>query len=364
MDEEKPKKSFPKFNFGRIKPIERIILAKHLAIALKAGLDIVESFEVLAEQTSSKKLQRILLSIRDDIEQGGSLSDSFVRFSKDFPPLFIDLIYAGEKGGTLPENLEYLAEQLEKDDELKRKIKGAMIYPGIIFFSTIFLAIGLSVFILPKIVYLYESYGADLPMITSVLLKSMSFLSTYWLPGIIIGIILYAVYKLLIRVKKIRYTLDLVKIRMPLFGKLLYMSQISILTRTLGTLVRSGIPIQAAIESVSVTIDNAVYQKFLVETAKDVGAGNSLYSSLKKRPDLFPPLSTRIISMGEKTGNLEKNLLYLGDFYEKELDHFTRDLTSSLVPILLLFVGVVIGTVAVAIILPIYRLSGTLGRYK
>ena len=235
---------------------------------------------------------------------------------------------------------------------------------SLIFFSTILIAIGLSLFVLPKIIYLYESYGTELPKLTEILLSGMSLLNNYWYIGASILVLSILLYRVLNHYSSTKYFIDLIRIKLPLFGKMLYMSQLAILNRTLGTLVRSGIPIQSAIESVSFTIDNAVYQRFLVETAKEVGAGNTLFSSLKKRPDLFPPLTTRIVSMGEKTGNLEKNLLYLGDFYEKELDHFTRDLTSSLVPILLLFVGLVVGTVAVAIILPIYRLSGTLGRYK
>ncbi|MDD3646952.1 MAG: type II secretion system F family protein [Candidatus Dojkabacteria bacterium] len=351
-------------SFGGIKPLEKIILAKHLAIALKAGLDIVEALDALAMQTTSKRLRDILGEIRKNVEGGQPLAESFMRYPKDFPSIFVDMIYSGERGGTLPENLEYLSIQLEKDYELKKKIKGALMYPGIIFFATIIVTLSLSIFVLPKITDLYDSFGDELPLVTSIVLGAMRILRNYWYL-IIAGLIgVSGLYTILGKIPVARKILDKVKLGLPVFGNLYVVSQISRLSRTLGTLVKSGVPIQAALESLESTANNLIYKDLIRKTSGHVGSGETLYSILKEYPKLIPPLASRMISLGEKTGNLESNLLYLGEFYEKELDGVVKNMATILEPILLIFVGLMVGLVAVAIIMPIYSLSGSISRFS
>ncbi|MBU0976132.1 MAG: type II secretion system F family protein [Patescibacteria group bacterium] len=350
-------------SFGGIKPLEKIILAKHLAIALKAGLDIVEALNALAQQTTSKRLREILTEIRKDVEEGKPLADSFLRYPKDFPSIFVDMIYSGERGGTLPENLEYLSLQLEKDYELKKKIKGAMMYPGIIFFATIIVTLALSIFVLPKITALYDSFGDDLPLITVIMLGAMNFVRNYWYLLLVSAAGIIGLYSLAEKFPAAKKVVDKMKLSLPILGNMYVVSQLTRLSRTLGTLVKSGVPIQAALQSLESTADNLVYKDLMRKTAEQVSSGETMYSILKEYPHLFPPLASRMISLGEETGNLENNLLYLGEFYEKELDGVVKNMTTILEPILLIFVGLMVGLVAVAIIMPIYSLSGSINRF-
>lgn len=346
-----------------VKQLEKIIFAKHLAIAMKAGLDIVEALEALSQQTESSIFREIILEIKDRVEQGDSLSDSLQDYPDVFSQLFVDVIYTGERGGTLPDNLEYLGEQLERDYDLRRKVKGAMMHPMIVFIAALGVGMMLAIFILPRITELYSSFGPELPTISRLLLNVTDFMRNYWLIGIVGLFIVCIAYFLLKRITSVKYVLDMIKLKLPALGSLTKSLHQARMCRTLGTLLKSGVPIQSAIDATSGTVDNLVYSRLCKNVGEAVERGDTMYSVLKKHSKVIPPLVSRMISLGERTGSLEENLLYLGGFYEKELDERAKRLTTSLEPLLLIFVGLLVSIIAIAIIYPIYNLTGSLSRY-
>ena len=348
--------------FFSIKPVEKLIFVRHLSIALKSGLDIVSALDTLASQTSSKKFQMIIYNLARRVEQGESLSESLKGYKDVFTKIFFDIIYTGERGGTLVKNLEYLSDQLENEMDLSSKVKNALIYPVIIFGATIAVTFGLAFFVLPKIVDLYTSFGTNLPFLTQVILNFTAFMNKYKFAIVAcIGLFVISI-RLFNKNKYFKIFVDFIKLHSPIVNRVEKSMYVSRITRILGTLIQSGVPIQASLLVVSDTVNHYLYSNILSKTADSVQNGSSLYSTIKNYKKEFSPLASRMIDLGEKTGNLEKNLLYLADFYEKEVDNLMKNIVTLIEPLLLIIVGLTIGIIAVAIIAPIYQLTGSISR--
>ncbi len=342
----------------KISTIDKVFLANNISVMIKAGLPLREAVATLQEQTKSKVFKKILEDIIKHLDNGESLADSLARHPRDFNQLFINIIRVGEASGTLEENLKYLAIQLEKSYDLHRKVKGAMIYPLLVLTSTFVLGSALAVFILPKLLPLFKSFDVQLPLPTKVLIWVTEAIQNHGLlifGGLIGLIILFTFLSRLKPVKKINHKILL---RTPLFGRISRSNNLAQFCRTLGILLKSGIPVVQGLEITSQTLKNMSYKKALVETSDKVQRGKPISDHLKNEGFLFPVTVSKMIQVGEKTGSLEETLLHLAGFYEKEIDNVTKNLSNILEPILLIVIGLVVGFIAIAIILPIYKLTG------
>jgi len=353
-----------KFSFlgGRISHTEKLIFTKHLSIMIKAGLPLRESVDTISEQTDSERFKKILKDILRHLDNGETLASSLARHADIFNELFVNMIEIGEASGTLEENLVHLSVQLEKDYELRRKIIAASIYPTIIFASTFLMGGALSTFVIPKLIPLFESLNVDLPITTRMLLFITRVFQEYGL--IILGmLILFVVVAIPVsRIRIIKLILHKIVLSLPIIRSISRNANLAYMNRTLGTLLKSGVPLVSAIHITALTTRNLVYRNELERAADHVRRGRTFSSYLETNKKLFYLTVSRIAKVGEKTGKLEETMHYLADFYEAEVDNTVKNLSNVLEPVLLIIIGLVVGFVAISIIQPIYQLSSGLSR--
>ncbi len=363
--ESKKAKFFKKY-FGMslltVSLSEKIIFAKHLSMMISAGMTEVDSIRLIRKQITKKGFGKILDKIISDLESGQFLSTSLKQFPRAFPKMFVSLIGIGEVSGTLTENLNYLSVQLKKTSQLKSKVRSAMIYPVVIMAATLGITGLLVFFILPKIIPVFASLNADLPTETKILIASSSFIVNHYLllAGGIIALVI--AFMLLLRITKVRYVFHLFLLKIPVVKSITMGYNMAMITRTLGVFLKSGIKIVEATLLVSESIGNDVYKKALINTAEELKRGGQLHVYFEAHPKIFPPTVARMIEVGENTGKLDENFFYLADFYENEVDDITKNLSSILEPLLLVFMGALVGFVVISIIKPIYAVTQSLTR--
>lgn len=350
-----------KFSFGnlflRVPISEKILLAKHLSLMVKAGMPIVSSLRLVRKQITSRGFSKILDRVINDVENGQFLSVSFSQFKNVFGELFINIIKIGEMSGTLAENLDYLANELKKAQQLRSKTISALMYPIIILIATVGITGAIVFFVLPKILPIFSSLRVELPLSTKILIAVSHFLFNYylWIIGGIVVLIVALI--LLMRIQITRYYVHRFLIFLPLVKKIVIGLNMTTFTRTCGLLLKSGTKIIEALTITSDVISNEVYKKELHAIALEVEKGGSLHSYFENRPSLFPPIITRMIEVGETTGKLDVNLFYLAEFYEEDVDEFLKNLSTILEPLLLVAMGLVVGFVAISIVTPIYNIT-------
>jgi type II secretory pathway component PulF len=343
--------------FLTIKSREKIIFAKHLAIMLDSGMPLREALEVMSGQVSSKNLQRMLAVMIRDLSDGFTLSSSLEKFPRVFKPFSISIIRVGESSGTLPSALHYQAAQLEKAKDLEGKIRGALLYPIIIFFGALGIAGYLAFYILPKLLPMFSSLNVNLPPTTKALLAISGFATKNW-PILLVAIVVLVVGSIaLYRVRSIKFFMHSAMLRIPVFGPLLRAIQVAFFTRILGILLSSGVQIVQAIAVTSVSASNLVYQKKLKEISERVERGEAITDELEKTPNLFPKITTGMIKVGDRTGHLAESLMNAAEFSEKEVDEGTKTLATLIEPLTLLLVGGLVGFIALSIITPIYKIT-------
>lgn len=348
-------------SIGRIDLAQKAILARHLSVMLKSGLTIVESIEITADQASGK-MKKVLGGVLSALNAGQSLSSALGRYEKIFSGMFINVVKAGEVSGTLRENLENIADNLEKERELRSKIKGAMLYPTVILVATFALGLVMAFFVLPKIVPLFEGLKVDLPFSTRALIWFSYIVRDYtWQLALgIFGGVGFLVW--LFRRSFFKPVSHWLLLKLPIVGKLTYQSNLARFCRTLGTLLRSGLNIDQALEISASTVGNYYYRRSLAEISGNISKGTKLSFMLEKYPKLYPKLVTRMVRVGEKSGELEGSALFLAHFYEVEIDNTTKAISTAIEPILLIFIGIVVAFLALSIITPIYKITGNIRR--
>ncbi|KPJ71355.1 hypothetical protein AMJ50_02595 [Parcubacteria bacterium DG_74_3] len=343
--------------FEGIPFLDKVLFAQHLALMIKVGLPLGESIATIREQTRSRKFKKILDEIIRSINSGHSLADSLARHPQVFNTLYVNIIKVGEESGTLEENLERLSLQLEKSYQLRNKVKAAMVYPSIILISIIVLSAGIIFFVLPKIIPIFKAFDIPLPLATRVLIWFTENIQNYGL-FILIGIVaLVVILNLLSRVKPVKFLIHKFTLKLPIIGSMTKDINLAHFSRTLGVLLKSGVPVVSALNITQTTLGNLLYQRELEGVAEEIKRGKSISDYLKKKEKIFPSMVSRMVGVGEKTGNLEETLIYVGNFYEGELDRSTKSLSTILEPILLLIIGLVVGFIALAIITPIYEIT-------
>jgi type IV pilus assembly protein PilC len=345
----------------KVKSEEMILFTRSLATMVNAGLPLLQGIDVMIEQTERQNFKQVLTQIGQDIEAGLTFSDALKKHPKVFTELYSSMVRAGEASGNLDGILIQLAEYLEATEKLKRDIRSAMTYPVIALVIVVAIAGGLLVFIVPKFQDIFDSLGGTLPAPTLLLIATSNILRKYIL--IVIGAVI--VFVLALRyyasTPSGRLQLDAFLLRVPIFGPLLRKVAISRFARTMSTLTRSGVPVLAALEIVERTIGNEVIARAVKGSQASIKAGATIADPLA-RSGVFPIMVTRMIDVGEKTGSLDELLTKLSEFYDQQVEATIAGLTSMIEPILILFLGVVVGGMVLALFMPIFMLSTLVGQ--
>lgn len=350
------KKSFT-LPFQKVQAVEQILFARHLALMLKAGLPLWEGIQTLRDQAKDKHFKRILDQVLIDVNQGSSLAEALQKFPRDFTDLFVNMIRIGEESGSLEENLNHLAEQLGKAEKLKKSVKSAMMYPAIIVIAAFGIGFVMAFFILPKLVAFLKGLNIALPLATRILLAVADFGQDYGYVFIIAPIVFVILFRLLLKIRSFKYAIHSLLLRLPIAGKIIKKLNMAYFSRTLGTLLRSGVTIVDAINTTSDVTRNLVYRDIYTSIATKVRSGGTIAGILVTKDTLFPLVGARMIEIGERTGSLEETLLYLADYYEDEVNEQLNSLSTIIEPILLIAIGLGVAFVALAIITPIYGIT-------
>lgn len=322
----------------------------------------MESIKIIRKESRSKALSRIMDQLIIDISNGQFLSASLEKFKNVFGNLFINIIRVGESTGILPENLNYLADELKKKQELKRKVVGAMIYPAVIVLATLGITGLLTIYVFPKILPVFESMHVKLPLSTRILIGTSHALTNYG-GYLLLGLIAFlAIIFGLTRVRVIRFYFHRFLLLIPVFGTMVQDVNLANFCRTLGLTLKSGVRVVEAINITAESISNLVYKKRLMDLAEAVSRGEAFAPYFAKYRHIFPIMVSQMVSVGETSGNLSETLLYLSDFYDSEVSEATKNLSNVLEPILMVTMGVVVGFVAISIITPIYEITSSVGK--
>lgn len=342
--------------FTKIKLRDKVIFSRQFATMINAGLALLRALYILEAQTENPRFRKILAEVRQDVEAGMPLSDAIERHPVAFDRLYVSMVRAGEVGGVLDLTLERLATQLEKDDSLRRSVKSAMTYPIMIGVFAVLVLFALIIFVIPIFGAMYNDLGGRLPLLTRIMVAASDFLRAFWF--VVFPALFLAIYglKRLKNTKTGTETWDKVKLRLPMkLGPIVQKIAVARFSRTLATLVSSGVPILQAIEITGRTSGNTVIENAMEGVKENIKSGDSIARPLEKI-SVFPPMVTQMIAIGEETGALDTMLHKIADFYEDEVDSAVKSLTSILEPIMMIFIGGIVGLVVVSMYLPIFNL--------
>jgi type IV pilus assembly protein PilC len=343
-----------------IKIDELVIFARQLATMVNAGIPLVTALDILAEQVENALFKETVSKIRDDVETGSSLSEALAKHKNIFSNLFVNMVRAGESSGMLDEILERVTVYLEKTSALQKKIRAALMYPVIVTIMAFSITTFLMIKVVPVFSEIYSGFGADLPMPTQVMINISHAMRRYLYVFIAIVFIGVFFIKKYIKSPQGRLSYDRLKLNLPIFGVLVRKIAVGKFTRTLSTLVKSGVPILSSLEIVSRTADNAVIEMAVNKVRDNVKEGEPIADPLA-RSGAFPPMVVRMISVGEQTGELEKMLGKIADFYDEQVEAAVSGLTSLIEPLIIAFLGIVIGSIVIAMFLPILKISDIMG---
>ena len=335
------------------------IFSRQLATMLSAGLPIVQAIAILERQTENKGFQKLLKEIRTDVEGGSSFSDALSKH-KVFSRLYVNLVRAGETSGTLDGVLDRLATFLEKDLELRGKIKSAMTYPVIVLVFALLVTYFLLTGIVPQFAQILTDLGSELPLLTRFLIAVSDMLKSGTLYVVIFIVVLGFAYRAYYRTERGRRVVDRLKLRMPVFGNLNKKSALARFSRTFGLLVSSGVNVIEAMDITRGTAGNAVIEDILDETKEAIQVGEPIHSTLLRYPQVFPPMVASMIAIGEETGALDTMLQKVADFYEREVDEAVASLTAAIEPMMIIFLGAIVGTIVAGMFLPLFQIINTL----
>jgi len=341
---------------GRVKPQDLVVFTRQLATMMDAGLPLVQSLTALEEQTDSKTFKPVLRNITEKVEQGQAFSEALAEHPRVFSRLYVSMVEAGETGGLIAEILNRLASYLEATARLKKKVKSAMAYPVIVCCIATSIALFLIIKVIPIFAGIYKDFGAQLPAPTQVLINISNVIRSYFLLtvfGVAAGV--FGFFRLK-RTKRGAAVWDRTKLRIPIFGKLIHKIAISRFARTFAALLRSGVPILETLHIVGQSSGNSVVERAVEQTAASIERGDNLALALRQH-SVFPPMLVRMVSAGEQTGKVDVMLEKISDFYDEEIEATLSGLTSLIEPLLIVFLGVVVGSIVVCMFLPIFKLN-------
>ncbi len=351
--------AFPTFGAG-VSSKELAVFTRQFSVMIDAGLPLVQCLEILANQQENKTFQKILTGVRASVEGGQTLASSLKQYDKVFDALYYNMVDAGETGGILDTILQRLSTYIEKNVKLKRAVKSAMIYPTAVIGIAALVITLLLWKVVPVFVTLFNGLGAELPLPTRIVIglsqfvgSIYGFLIVFVFAGIVVGL------KVWYGTPQGRMAIDTLILKLPIIGMLMRKIAVARFTRTLGTLISSGVPILEGLDITARTSGNAVVERAILQTRKAVEAGRSLVDPLKES-DVFPGMVTQMIGVGEQTGAMDAMLQKIADFYEEEVDASVKDMLTLLEPVMILFLGVVVGGIVISLYLPLFSLIAKL----
>lgn len=344
------------YNFFGIPLEEKMMFASHLGVMIGAGLSLSRSLEALSQQTSNERFVKVINQINEDVKKGNPLANSLAAYPRIFSDLFVNMTRVGETSGNLEEVLRVLAEQMKKDYELKSRVKSAMIYPIVIITAMFGIGAVMMIVVVPKLTQVFKELHAELPFTTKIIIFISDYLNKIW-PALLIALFfLIIIGRYLWRLKTIQNYFDALLLRLPIFGNISKKINSARFARTLGVLIKSGVPIVQALNIVAGTLTNVQFRKSLVQSSQEVQKGQMLSLSLKKYHQFYPAMVSQMIEVGEETGTLDQILLKLAEFYEEEVNNITKSLASIIEPVLMIIIGAAVGFFAISMLMPMYSM--------
>lgn len=340
----------------RVPVLERVLFARYFALMLRAGLDVKQALEVLSQQTRNKTFGAALVTVGQSIDRGSTLADSMAAHPQAFPSIFVSFVRVGETTGRLQESLAVLATQLQKEYELRRAVRGALMYPLVILMALVTVGFAMLVFVVPKLADVFEGFNVELPLPTRILIGLGNFFSTYWYLVIAGSIALGFGAMGLLRIKSVKDRLQHTWLYMPVLGTIMQQVNLARFTRNLSSLLKSGVSFVEALDILGTNTPHASYAAVFAGAKDHVKQGKLLSDFLKDFKRLFPVLVVNIVKVGEETGALDEVLQEVALFYEGEVDQVMKNLTSIMEPILMIAIGLAVGGLAISVISPIYNL--------
>jgi len=344
------------FSFGSVSLVEKMIFTKNLSVMIGSGLSLAKALDVLAEQTKSEKFRKIINSISSDIQKGEQLGVSMSKYKTVFPDLYVNMIKVGETAGNLKEVLLSLAEQMKKDHDIISRVKGALMYPGIILTAMLGIGTLMMIVVVPSLARTFDDLGAELPASTQFVINLSDFLVNYWYVALIGLVVLGYLSRMILRTQGGKKIFDGLLLKMPVFGNLSRELNSARFARTFSTLIDAGVSIVDALDIVSSTLTNYHFARSLKNASKEIQKGRQLNEVLKDYGKIYPPLVVQMVEVGEETGALTKVLSELAEFYEEEVDNVTKNMSTIIEPILMVFIGAAVGFFAISMITPMYSM--------
>lgn len=343
--------------FGTVKDYEKVVFTRNLGAMIEAGLSLSRALSVLERQTKNPKLKMVLAGLNNDIKKGENFHTALKQYPKVFSPLFSSMVHAGEESGKLSDSLKIVGAQLERSYTLKKKIHGALIYPSIIVVAMIIIGILMLIYVVPTLTQTFEELGAELPRSTQSIIVASRFLTENTIVALLIPLVLALLLYLGFRTERVKRMWHYAVLRVPIIGGLIKEVQSARTTRTLSSLLSSGVEIVTALSITRDVVQNSYYRDVLKRAENDVQKGTPLSGSFTENEHLYPILVGEMISVGEETGKLPDMLLRVAEFYEGEVEQKTKDMSTVIEPFLMVFIGIVVGFFALSMIAPIYSLS-------
>lgn len=359
MSDEEKAKEYKKLKGLKIKVPALLMSIKSLSTLLKAGIPLSETMDTISGQSSDPNLNNIYSYMSSEVRRGSNLADVMRLFPKTFPETISSVVEAGEKGGSLETNLLFISETIQKEWEVSKKLKGAVVYPAIVVGMVVIMFIAMIFFVFPKLELMFEAFE-NIPELTKKIMAGAGFIRTNWMPIFGAIAVLVIVFIIFLRTKSGKKFSAWLAIHFPILKNLFKANILSSFSRTLSVLLASGIPLEKAMEITTETTNNYIYAETFKETCGSIARGNNLSISLSNYPDYFNKSFVKMIDIGEVSGSLEENLMYLHDFYAEEVDEMSENLVTLIQPILLIFVGALIGGLALLVLMPIYQLMGSI----
>lgn len=353
---EKAKKEGKVIFGGRVKDKDIVIFTRQFATMIDAGLPLVQALEILSAQVENKTLGKTIQQVKIDVESGATYADALKKHPRIFSELYVNMVAAGEAGGILDTILNRLAVYIEKAMKLKKKVKGALVYPAVVTTIAVLVIAIIMIFVVPTFSKMFAQLGGTLPLPTRMVINLSGFIAGMgglMTLGAIIALIVFIIQ--VRRTEKGKYIIDKISLKLPIFGVLLNKVAVAKFTRTLGTLVSSGVPILDGFEITAKTSGNKVVEYAIMDVRKGVVGGKTLAEPITKAK-VFPPMVTHMIAVGESTGALDAMLAKIADFYDDEVDASVSNLTAMMEPLLMVFLGGAVGYIVVAMYLPIFKL--------
>lgn len=343
--------------FGAVKEHEKVIITRNLGAMLEAGLSLSRALSVLERQTKNPKLKMVLSSLNQEIKEGENFHSALKKYPKVFSPLFVSMVHAGEESGKLAGALKLIGNQLERSYTLKKKIRGALMYPSIILIAMIVIGILMLIYVVPTLTQTFNELGAELPKSTKSIIAVSQFLTQHTLLALLVPLVFGGLIYLAMRTRTGKRTWQFFYLHVPIIGPLVKEVYSARTARTLSSLLSSGVEIVSAISITSDVVQNSYYQDVLARAEKEVQKGSPLSGVFSENEHLYPILVGEMISVGEETGKLPDMLVRVAEFYESEVEQKTKDMSTIIEPFLMIGIGAFVGFFALSMIAPIYSLS-------